>query len=530
VKSNKLIISIFIITLLFMISGCKKSESVNNSKNLTTSPSTNSDITVAPTIKPTIEPSATPIITPTTVPTVTPIIQTETLEELSMEAYKKFLKNEAKVSFDPYMPYSNNSIYEQALYTKGSEYTLSEVLDIVTAEYFDNFTNEKIKYIDYSYIDCGKDGVKELALRFNGMDIYEPDDGSTLVYIIKYIEGKLSLCYYYETWARSDTTLNEYGYIESGGSGGASKYIVDYGLIDKDGNWQPIVTIEIEQDINQLTWSDELWKIPEVAEEKGISEGIEVDTISFNYNVNTNNPDETVNKECFYTFYVYDDNWDIIEDTNLYTNSIYKDIFDEAKVSFITPDELKTMILEKEKKLGATAEIKKGKEVRWETLSEKMFSGYLKRKTKLDTLVRNGFQVFEDQSFDVKLDSFGDVRFVSGSSEFKIPSLYLVNSNQEIIYVFPDFYTNVLSDLQEIKAVSFKDVNNDGLKDIIIIAQFLSANGDDLTVANVYLQKDKEFINSYELDEKINDTNNNNSINEIVKYISELNTSTYGIK
>jgi hypothetical protein len=324
--------------------------------------------------------------------------------------------------------------------------------------------------------------------------------------------------------------LNEYGYIESGGSGGASKYIVDYGLIDKDGNWQPIVTIEIEQDINQLTWSDELWKIPEVAEEKGISEGIEVDTISFNYNVNTNNPDETVNKECFYTFYVYDDNWDIIEDTNLYTNSIYKDIFDEAKVSFITPDELTTMILEKEKKLGATAEIKKGKEVRWETLSEKMFSGYLKRKTKLDTLVRNGFQVFEDQSFDVKLDSFGDVRFVSGSSEFKIPSLYLVNSNQEIIYVFPDFYTNVLSDLQEIKAVSFKDVNNDGLKDIIIIAQFLSANGDDLTVANVYLQKDKEFINSYELDEKINDTNNNNSINEIVKYISELNTSTYGIK
>ena len=69
-----------------------------------------------------------------------------------------------------------------------------------------------------------------------------------------------------------------------------------------------------------------------------------------------------------------------------------------------------------------------------------------------------------------------------------------MNSNQEIIYVFPDFYTNVLSDLQEIKAVSFKDVNNDGLKDIIIIAQFLSANGDDLTVANVYLQRIRNLL------------------------------------
>jgi hypothetical protein len=523
VKKNKLIIFIFIITLLFMISGCMKSESVDNSKDLTTSSSPPSATTVAPTIKPTMEPSTAPIIAPTTVPTVAPIIQTGTLEEQSMDAYKKFMENEAKVSFDRYMPMDYDYQNDKPLFNKGSDYTLSEVLDIVTAHYFDIFTDKKIDYIDYSYIDCGKDGVNELVLRFNGMDIYCEDDGSTLVYIIKYIDGKLSLCYYYETWARRDSTLNEYGYFESGGSNGASNQGYDCGVIDKDGNWQFIVYIEMESDINQMG------QISEVAETKGIYDGIELDTIRFNNNENADNTDEDGNKE-YYTFYAIDDNWNLIEDANLYTDSIYKDVFDEASVAFITPDEVSTMISEKEEKVGATDEIKKGKEVIWKTLGGNIFSDYLKSKVKLDTLVKNGLHVFEDQSFDVELDNFGYVRFVSGVDGYKELWLYLVNSNKEIIYVFPGFYENKLSDLQEVEAVSFKDINKDGLKDITIIAHCLSANGGELTMANVYFQKDKGFINSYELDEKINDTNNNNSINKIAKYVSGLNLSTFGIK
>ncbi len=374
-KKNKTVIIILIITLLLMMGGCKKSESVNNLKDLTTSPSPTSVITVAPTITPTTEPSATPTIAPTTVPTVTPIIKpTLTPEELSMEAYEKFMKNETKVSFDRFMP---KDYTEEALFKKENEYTLSEVLDIITAYYFENSTNKKIEYIDHSYIDCGKDGVNELVLRFNGMDIYDKDDDSTLVYIIKYIDEKLSLCYYYETWARSNSTMNEYGYYQSGGSNGASNNTVEYGIIDKAGNWKLIVAIESELDINQLAWSDELGQIPKVAETKGISGEIEVDTICFDKNENTPNSDEVSNKECLYTFYVYDDDWEPSENTNLYTNSIYKDIFEEALVPFITPDEVSNMISDKEEKVGATAEIKEGTEMTWKTLSENMFSEYV---------------------------------------------------------------------------------------------------------------------------------------------------------
>lgn len=173
--------------------------------------------------------------------------------------------------------------------------------------------------------------------------------------------------------------MNEYGYYQSGGSNGASNQSSEYSLIDKDGNWQFIVSIESELDINQLAWSDELGQIPKVAEVKGISGGIELDTISFDKNENAAYSDEVGNKECFYTFYIYDDNWEPIEDANLYTNSIYKEIFDDALLPFITPDEVSNMILEKEEKVGATAEIKDGTEMRWRTLSGNMFSDYVGR-------------------------------------------------------------------------------------------------------------------------------------------------------
>lgn len=71
-KKNKLIIIILIIAVLLMISGCGKSEGVDNLKGLSNLPST------------------TPEIVPTTAPTLTP-------EELSMEAYERFMRNEVKV-------------------------------------------------------------------------------------------------------------------------------------------------------------------------------------------------------------------------------------------------------------------------------------------------------------------------------------------------------------------------------------------------------------------------------------------------
>ena len=73
------------------------------------------------------------------------------------------------------------------------------------------------------------------------------------------------------------------------------------------------------------------------------------------------------------------------------------------------------------------------------------------------------------------MENYGDIRFVSGENEvegFNKLKLYLVNSDNEIIYTFPEFYGNILTYLDEVDTVSFQDLNNDGLKDIIIIAYY----------------------------------------------------------
>lgn len=352
-KQFKRINGIILIVILLMIGGCQKSEKVNSTK----------DITIEqPAVTASIEPTTEPVLN-----TTEPVLDAEAL---SMEAYEKFINNEMKLSFD-YIMHMDNT--EEASYMKEGEHSLSEVLGIITEHYFNNSTDKKIESIDYAYIDCGNDGVKELALRFNGMDIYSEEDESTLVYIIKYIDGKLSLRYYFNTWARSESIMNEYGYLWSGGSNGASNYMENYSLIDKAGNWQFIVSTESEQDINQLIWSDKLGRLPAVAEKKGISGGMELNTICFDYD----NKEEGGNKEYFYTFYVYDENGELIEDNSLYKSSIYKEIFDEAEVPFITPDEVQDMISEKEKRVGAAAEIKAGEEIIWKTLDGSMLSNYV---------------------------------------------------------------------------------------------------------------------------------------------------------
>ncbi|MDD4113431.1 MAG: hypothetical protein PHC56_10445, partial [Herbinix sp.] len=177
---NKWVLFIVVVGLIIMTSGCGKP--LKEDDDLTTAPSTAEAISEALTVTPDVEPFTTPELVPTEVPTITPInTATNELNELSMEAYNGFLNNGTKLSFDRYMP---SDYMEGDIFNKGSEYTLSEVLDTVKAYYFEHLPGKDIKGIDYSYIDCGKDGVSELAICFIGMNLYYEDDDSTLVYII----------------------------------------------------------------------------------------------------------------------------------------------------------------------------------------------------------------------------------------------------------------------------------------------------------------------------------------------------------
>lgn len=55
-----------------------------------------------------------------------------------------------------------------------------------------------------------------------------------------------------------------------------------------------------------------------------------------------------------------------------------------------------------------------------------------------------------------------------------------------------------------IDAISFKDVNSDGLKDVIIITEYILGHGDhaaeDFPTTGIYLQNGNTFTNNPDLD------------------------------
>lgn len=131
-----------------------------------------------------------------------------------------------------------------------------------------------------------------------------------------------------------------------------------------------------------------------------------------------------------------------------------------------------------------------------------------------------GFSPLANQSFAVDLNYWGNVNFVSGklTAGNHIPVVfYLTNEDGDILYDF----NATLPYSVDINAVSFKDVNKDGLKDVIIIAADNYADSGK-QIAAVYLQKvDGAFTNDPKLDQEINNSGNNKDIKTITDYLSQ---------
>lgn len=128
------------------------------------------------------------------------------------------------------------------------------------------------------------------------------------------------------------------------------------------------------------------------------------------------------------------------------------------------------------------------------------------------------FQVDESQSFTVKLNSLGTVRFLSGigTGGNHIPTLfYLTDMSGNVIFDF----NAALPYNATVDSVSFQDVNKDGLLDIVTVVH---PNGTSGYVASIYLQKaDGIFVPDFQLDQEMNNSGNNTDIKTITKYIAQ---------
>lgn len=142
----------------------------------------------------------------------------------------------------------------------------------------------------------------------------------------------------------------------------------------------------------------------------------------------------------------------------------------------------------------------------------------------LDDLKNGGLQVIENQSFNINLENFGTARLVCGSKRENASEtlqIYLIDNNNNVLYKFDDFYGNEKGGFKGISAISFADVDNDGEKDIVIIAKYSIGKSNSVSVGSIYFNKGKEFKNDKNLDDKINKSSSRNSISTMIKFAKE---------
>lgn len=100
--------------------------------------------------------------------------------------------------------------------------------------------------------------------------------------------------------------------------------------------------------------------------------------------------------------------------------------------------------------------------------------------------------IIKEQCFEVELDGWGKVTFVSASPvSGKGEAEFFLFKDGKKVYTFPGSRTPQPDEFVEVRAVSFTDYNKDGKKDVIVLASYRNG-GSTRSVAEIFLQENAD--------------------------------------
>nr|WP_297863785.1 VCBS repeat-containing protein [uncultured Acetatifactor sp.] len=150
----------------------------------------------------------------------------------------------------------------------------------------------------------------------------------------------------------------------------------------------------------------------------------------------------------------------------------------------------------------------------------------------------NGYERIEGQSFPVLLESFGEEEVIFlpvMHQEYHRLAVLITDSSGRVLYKTDQLETNYkyLERLEQptkaLAAVSFQDLNHDGLTDIVLITSCENATGEHAgepyKVGDVLFQRDGEFYRDWRISDKINRFSMNKSADFIAAYVRDGNST-----
>ena len=235
------------------------------------------------------------------------------------------------------------------------DYTLDQLVDAVNASLEDDFVGmgKKVCDVSYALIDCGNDGVPELALWVSSNDESGYDE-VTDYYIIKENAG-LVIEDGYESYYRSFGTLNKYGVFCLSGSGGAASGGTTYYRVNAEGEHELIYGVDYELCLEEPLIPGHRMPsnviLPEGYPE--YSEGYGSVELNGYYFIGSSsfdpNDKETYNRYLKSIVYVFRDG-----DDSVFPKNEYSRIYSEAGITITDQDGIDAMIQDRLSELNMT--------------------------------------------------------------------------------------------------------------------------------------------------------------------------------
>lgn len=267
------------------------------------------------------------------------------------DSYESLLSGTGTMSFSYYFSNESKAVHESSsdyeLFSNLSkqEYTLPELVDELNKIFTDPngwYMGNEISGMEYSYLDCGNDGNKELAIRFT-CPIVEQE--STLTMILKEMDGKIQLVHSFDQWSRCEASINEYGFCSSGGSDGAAVHVIETGYVDASGKFNYGYC---EYDYSEVDAFGDSYEHTDY-------DTSSIDGIIEIFTLRTKPATMDDYEPQYFAYSIYDNGNDT---TELYKSGPYKDLMDSfTNIDFMSYDEMLKLETSRTDEIGATSDI-----------------------------------------------------------------------------------------------------------------------------------------------------------------------------
>lgn len=158
----------------------------------------------------------------------------------------------------------------------------------------------------------------------------------------------------------------------------------------------------------------------------------------------------------------------------------------------------------------------------------------------IEDIRQNGYHIMEEQIFPIELEGFDakEYSFVPAMDlKYHRLIIFLVDSDGNIVFKTDELEANnrIAGKLKQptrgLSAVTFSDLNRDGMTDIVLITSCVNTMGTyagrSYKVGDVLFQGQKTFYRDYRVSDKINRFDMNKSVNCIIAYVRDGHSTEF---